>query len=83
MIVTESNEGAYRIYAAAIRGEDPGDGFSAAVVIARRELLPLGEALRDLDIGAGRRWSDSDEALQFAVGRARAVNSTEPHRLAC
>lgn len=83
MIVTESNEGAYRIYAAAIRGEDPGDGFAAAVVIARRDLLPLGEALRDLDIGAGQRWADSDEALRFAIERARDVISTEPHRLAC
>jgi hypothetical protein len=69
MIVTESNEGPYRVYAAAIRGEDPGAGFTAAVVIARRELLPLGEALRDLDIGAGQRWASFNRIGDSTLAR--------------
>jgi hypothetical protein len=79
----EHNEGDYRIYAAAL--ESPyGSGYIAAVVVNR--LRGVGgrsrEAYRDVSMSDGHRWASPDDALRYAVARAREVIRTELHRLA-
>jgi hypothetical protein len=70
MLLAESAVGSYRIYAAALDGPD---GYAAAVAVCRREQAGMREAWRDLDLGCGQRWTRSEDALRFAIGRAREL----------
>jgi len=80
----EHNEGDYRIYAGAL--ESPaGDGFMAAVVVSRLrgvERAPR-EAWRDERIAGGHRWASADEALAYAIKRARELIRSGAPCLAC
>ena len=78
----ERNEGDYRIYAGAL--EAPG-GYVAAAVVSRLrgiEAAPR-EAWRDVSMSGGHRWPSPQDALRYALARAREVIRTEPARLAC
>lgn len=80
----ERDEGPYRIYAVALEAPDRA-GYVAAVVVSRRGGTldnPL-EAFRDTSLANGYPWPSPDEALAFAIVKARSVIRTEPHRLAC
>jgi hypothetical protein len=66
----EAVEGEWRIYAGAL--ESPrGDGYTAAAVVQRsggtRELW------RDDSLACGHRWPSADEALRYALGKAREI----------
>jgi len=84
MYFDEHNEGDYRIYAGAL--ESPaGDGFMAAVVVSRLrgvERAPR-EAWRDERIAGGHRWASADEALAYAINRARQLIRSGASCLAC
>ena len=84
MIFDERSEGDYRIYAGAL--EAPcGPGYIAAVVVNRVQgagKTPR-EAFRDDSLACGHRWLSPDEALSYALKRARDVIRREAHRLHC
>jgi len=80
----EEDCGPYRIYAAALEASQRA-GYVAAVVISRRGGTlddPL-EAFRDTSLANGHPWPSPDDALRFAIVKARSVIRSEPHRLAC
>ena len=79
----ERDEGDYRIYAGAL--EAPSGGYIAAVVV-RRVRGGQGaqrEAYRDESLACGHRWRSPQEALVYALDRARELIHRERHRLAC
>ena len=80
----EQDEGPYRIYAGAIEAPQ-GDGYVAAVVVSRRAgpLEATREAYRDTRLACGHRWPTADDALSYALAKAREVIRTEPGLLAC
>lgn len=65
-------DGDYRIYAGAL-DVLRGDGYIAAVVVNRmsRQHLRGQEVFRDESLACGHRWPSADEALMFALCRAR------------
>lgn len=79
----ERDEGPYRIYAGAI--EAPQGGWLAAVVVSRRgePRQASREAYRDSRLAGGHRWPTADDALSYAIARAREVIRTETTLLAC
>ena len=84
MIFDERNEGDYRIYAGALEAPR-GQGYIAAVVVSRLQgagKTPR-EAFRDDSLACGYRWLSPDEALSYALKRAREVIRREAHRLHC
>lgn len=72
MQFNERVDGEYRIYAGALDAPR-GDGFIAAVVVSR--MLGAGvksrEVFRDESLACGHRWKSADEALMFAMCKAR------------
>ncbi|MBC7716078.1 MAG: hypothetical protein H7143_04015 [Pseudorhodobacter sp.] len=80
----EKMEGDYRIYAGAIESIQ-GDGYIAAVVInrVRGAHNTLREAFRDESLACGHRWASPDDALQYALNKARELIHTEGACLAC
>ena len=80
----QRTEGRYRICAGA-REAHQGEGYIAAVVVNRvgTELYPCREAYRDESLACGHRFETPDDALQFAVARARQVIANESTRLLC
>lgn len=82
MHFAERNEGDYRIYAGAVEAIG---GYVAAVVVSRLKGVHDAprEAYRDVAMSGGHRWERPEEALRYAVARAREVILTETHRLAC
>jgi len=80
----ERTEGPYRIYAGALEACQ-GDGYIAAVVVSRMgsDSRPGREAYRDESLACGHRWESPDEALRYAVCRARAIIASESGRLSC
>jgi hypothetical protein len=82
MHFAERNEGDYRIYAGAL---EAAGGYVAAVVVSRLRGVPGAprEAFRDVAMSGGHRWPRAEEALNYAMARAREVILTETHRLAC
>ncbi len=80
----ESCEGDYRIYAGALEAPR-GQGYVAAVVVSRvrgTNHAPR-EAYRDDSLACGHRWDSADEALRYALNKARDVIRRQPHRLQC
>ena len=76
MYLEERDEGAFRVYAAALAASGR-TGYLAAVVVQRRQ--PTGssvpvEAFRCERLSRGRRWASPDEALAFAVATGVAVS---------
>ena len=84
MIFDERSEGDYRIYAGALEAPR-GQGYIAAVVVSRvgaGGVAPR-EAFRDESMACGHRWLSSEEALNYALNKARELIRREPQRLHC
>ena len=84
MIFDELSEGDYRIYAGALEAPR-GHGYIAAVVVNRvRGVGPAPrEAFRDDSLAGGHRWLSPQEALSYALNKARRMIRLEQHRLHC
>jgi hypothetical protein len=84
MIFDERAEGDYRIYAGALEAPR-GQGYIAAVVVnrVRGTASAPREAFRDEALACGHRWVSPDEALSYALNKARELIRREPHRLHC
>lgn len=81
----ESREGDYRIYVGALEAPR-GEGYIAAVVVNREHGAVAGrnrEAFRDDSLACGYRWRSPDEALQYALTRARELIRSRSQMLAC
>lgn len=82
----ESHEGDYRIYVGALEAPR-GDGYIAAVVVNRVRGVPgpgrQREAFRDDSLACGHRWPNPDEALHYALNRARELIRSRSQMLAC
>jgi hypothetical protein len=82
MNLTERDEGEFKIYAGAMEGAC-GDGYIAAVVVSRvRGVSRPREVFRDDSLACGHRWAKAEEAIGYALGKAREVIHTEQYRLA-
>lgn len=84
MIFDERTEGDYRIYAGALEAPR-GDGWIAALVVNRMQgagAKPC-EAWRDDSLACGHRWLSAEEALSYALNKARELITREQHRLHC
>ena len=69
----EITEGDYRIYAGALDAPR-GSGYIAAVVVNRvRGPQPPREVYRDESVACGHRWKSAEEALAYALNRAREM----------
>jgi hypothetical protein len=79
----EITEGDYRIYAGAL--ESPrGGGYIAAIVVSRLQgNRPQREAYRDESVACGHRWPSAEEALSYALSRARELVRSRSGMLAC
>ena len=68
----ERVDGDYRIYAGAL-DVLRGDGYIAAVVVNRTgsQHAKGQEVFRDESLACGHRWPSADDALMFALGKAR------------
>jgi hypothetical protein len=84
MRFNEGHEGDYRIYVGAVESTR-GDGFIAAVVVKRVQGGPAdaGVAFRDDNLACGYRWPSADEALHYAMNRARELIRSRSPVLAC
>ena len=80
----ESQEGDYRIFVGALEAPR-GDGYIAALIV-NRERGVLGkhrEAYRDDSLACGHRWRSPDEAMHYAMNRARELIRSRSQMLAC
>jgi hypothetical protein len=80
----ESHEGDYRIYVGALEAPR-GDGFIAALVVSRERNLrgTRREAFRDDSLACGYRWRSAEEAIHYAMNRAREMIRSRSQLLAC
>lgn len=79
----EITEGNYRIYAGAVEAPR-GDGYIAAVVVSRiHGDRPHREAYRDESVACGHRWPSPEEAISYALSRARELVRSQSRMLAC
>ena len=80
----ERNVGDYRIFAGALEAPR-GDGYIAALVVSRVRGATPGqrEAFRDDSLACGYRWRSADEAMHYALNRARELIRTRSQMLAC
>ena len=80
----ECHEGDYCIYAGALDAPR-GDGYIAALVVNRVNGAAgrPREAFRDESLACGHRWLSPDEALHYAIARARELIRKRPALLAC
>jgi hypothetical protein len=80
----ECHEGDYRIYVGTVEAPR-GDGYIAAVVVNR--VHGAGgrqrEAFRDDSLACGYRWPSADEALHYALTRARELIRSRSQMLTC
>jgi len=74
MHFNETDEGDYRIYTGALEAPQ-GDGYVAAVVVNKVRGVPGRplEAYRDTSLAGGHRWLRPEEALSYAMDKARAI----------
>jgi len=87
----ECKEGDYRIFVGALDAPR-GDGYIAAVVVNKVRQEQTGsakppretqrEVFRDDSLACGYRWRSPDEALSYAMQRAREMVKTRTHQLA-
>lgn len=81
----ETHEGDYRIYVGALEAPQ-GSGYIAAVVVDRIRGETAGrrrEAFRDDSLACGYRWPSADEAIHYALNRARELIRNRSQMLAC
>jgi hypothetical protein len=84
----ECQEGDYRIFVGAV--ESPkGEGYIAAMVVSRVRGLQAAsaarprEAYRDDSVACGYRWPSAEQAIHYALSRARELIRTRSQKLAC
>jgi len=84
MQFNESHEGDYRIFVGAVEAPR-GDGYIAALVVnrVRGVVGKQREAFRDDSLACGYRWRSPDEAINYAMNRARELIRTRSQMLAC
>lgn len=81
----EAREGDYRIFVGALEAPK-GDGYIAALVVNRVHGEPVPkarEAFRDDSLACGYRWPSPDEAIHYALNRAREMIRSRSQMLAC
>ena len=80
----ECQEGDYRIFVGALDAPR-GQGYIAAVVVNRVQGDPRAhrEAWRDDSLACGHRWPSPEEALSYAMSRARELIRKRSQMLAC
>jgi hypothetical protein len=80
----ESHEGDYRIFVGALEAPK-GEGFIAALVVnrVRGAVGRHAEAFRDDSLACGYRWRSADEALHYAMNRARELIRSRSEMLTC
>jgi hypothetical protein len=80
----EGHEGDYRIFVGALDAPR-GDGYIAALIVNRVKGTPdvHREAFRDDSLACGYRWRSADEAIQYAMNRARELIRSRSQMLAC
>jgi len=80
----ECHEGDYRIYVGALDAPR-GQGYIAALVVSRVGGVPAAprEAYRDDSLACGYRWKSAEEAIAYAMNRARELVRTRSRMLAC
>lgn len=84
MQFNECHEGDYRIFVGAVEAPR-GDGYIAALVVrrVRGADVPHRDAFRDDSLACGYRWRSADEALHYAMNRARELIRTRSQMLMC
>ena len=76
----ETTEGEFQIFAGAL--ESPvGDGYTAALVVRHASSASPRDAFRDDSLACGHRWASADEALTYAVRKARNLIRRQPEVL--
>ena len=80
----ECREGDYTIYAGAVEAPR-GDGYIAAMVVSRAHVQPgrPSVAFRDDSVACGYRWRSAEEAIAYALNRAREMVRRRSAMLAC
>jgi hypothetical protein len=80
----ETHEGDYRIFVGAVEAPR-GDGYIAALVVSRvrGEVKGSREAFRDDSLACGYRWRSADEAIHYAMNRARELIRSRSQMLTC
>jgi len=80
----ECHEGEYRIYVGALDAPR-GEGYIAALVVNRvcGARAAQREAYRDDSLACGYRWKSAEEAIAYAMNRARELIRTRSRMLAC
>ena len=82
----DTQEGDYRIFVGALEAPR-GDGYIAALVVNRVRNAPSSpnqrEAFRDDSLACGYRWRSADEAIHYAMNRARELIRSRSGQLAC
>jgi hypothetical protein len=84
----ETHEGDYWIYAGAVEAPR-GDGYIAALVVNRVQGTGKAtggshrEAFRDDSLACGHRWTCPDEALRYAMNKARELIRSQSQMLVC
>jgi hypothetical protein len=80
----ECREGDYKIFAGAVEAPR-GDGYIAAVVVSRVEPGPgqPSVAFRDDSVACGYRWRSPEEAIAYALNRAREMVRRQSGMLTC
>jgi hypothetical protein len=73
MILQERTWGEHHVYAGAI--ESTRGGYMAAIVIQRRTGQQQQEVFRDDSLACAYRWRTAQEAIDYAINRAREVLS--------
>jgi hypothetical protein len=84
MRFNECQEGDYRIFVGAVEAPR-GEGYMAALIV-NRVRGPVGkhpEAFRDDSLACGYRWPSPDEAMHYAMNRARELIRSRSQLLAC
>ena len=87
MLLRETHEGDYRIFVGALEAPQ-GGGYIAALIVNRVCLGATGasrrtEAYRDDSLACGYRWKSAEEAIAYAMNRARELVRTRSRMPAC
>ena len=84
MRFNECQEGDYRIFVGAVEATR-GDGYMAALIVnrVRGATGKHPEAFRDDSLACGYRWPSPDEAMHYAMNRARELIRSRSRLLAC
>lgn len=84
MRFNECQEGDYRIFVGAVEAPR-GDGYMAALIVnrVRGTVGKHPEAFRDDSLACGYRWPSPDEAMHYAMNRARELIRSRSQLLAC